>query len=274
MSILREFVPNAGRVKKIELARTLFKNDSERLTNLALYYTMKREKSFYLLRKKTTVSGQIKPKELLSLRGKSNKERISADSVDDFIAICDEVTDDSKKAEVYLKLKIHSAKKRYRGEEPDTLQPKSIELRKGFKVFVTFHEDKKVLECRTFSPLKTDYARMALGKFLFDNVDSLEVIKLSIDEQRSIDPAARYKKALISDMKFSGADEIVIKGEDVQNTIDVLKERHNLDLVNLGILSLQKSELKDATLKFSNDGKIKAKKSSTEDPYELIKRFL
>ena len=274
MSVLRGLFPNAGRIKKVELARALFKKNSEELTNLALYYTMKREKSFYLLRKKTEVFGRIKSKDLLSLKGKRNKERINADSMDDFIAICDETTDDSKKAEVYLKLRIHSAKRRYRGEEPDTLEPKSIELRKGFQVFVTFHEDKKVLECRTFSQLKMDYARMALGKFLFNDVDSLEVIKLSIDEQKLLDPAARYKRALISDMKFAGADEMIIKGEDVQNTIEVLKERYNLDLVSLGTLSLQKSELKDAKLKFSIDGKIKAKKSGIEDPYELIKRFL
>lgn len=266
--ILRQHVSNVIARRKEELVRALWLKDSNKLINLATYYTINKERSFYLIKKKVDIKKELDSKKLLRLKGKYGN-----DTDNDFIVKCNDVLLDDDRKEVYIKIKVHSKRRKYKGEDPDTLKPEVITLRKGLSVFIVFHEDKNVLECRTKSSYKAEYARIALGKLIFNDTEAFEKIILTPEQHKKLDLNTRFKKAIVTKLRFSGTNEITLKGEDVQNTIVVLKAQHNLDLEKLGNVALIKGELSTLPLKFNYDGKISAKKS-VEDPYMHIKGLL
>ena len=266
--ILRQHMPDIIARRKGELVRALWLKDPNKLINLATYYTINKERSFYLIKKKKEIKKELDSKKLLRLKGKHEN-----DADNDFIVKCNDVLQDDGRKEVYIKIKVHSKRRKYRGEDPNTLKPMEITLRKGLSVFIVFHEDKNVLECRAKSPYKAEYARMALGKLMFNDVEAFEKIILSPEQHKKLDPNTRFKKAIVTKLRFSGTNEITLKGEDVQNTIGVLKTQHNLDLEKIGDVELIKGELSTMPLKFNYDGKISAKKS-VDDPYAHIKGLL
>jgi len=265
VKILRGLLPGVKLRKKEDLARALFSQEPDKLIRLATYYTINKERSFYLLRYKNS-SNKLNEQNLT--KGKQVR-----DSEKDFIVNCSDVVSDSIKKEKYIKLKVHSSKRKYCGEDPETLEPKEIELRKGFSIFLIFHLSDQLIECRTKNSFKAEYARIAVGKLLADDAEAFERVIIPPDKQLKLDQDMRFKKATISNINFSGTSEINLKGEDVAHTIDVLKHSHNLDLRSLGNVSLLKGELSNKPIKFYPDGKVSAK-TTVENPYELVRSLI
>lgn len=263
LKILRNNLPDVKARRKEDLARELFQRDPEKLLRLATYYTVTKERSFYLLRPKDS-SNKLSETSLI-------KNKQTRDTEQDFIVNCADVVIDTQKKEQYVRLRIHSSTRRYKGEDPETLEPKEIALRKGFNVFIIIHSKDQLIECKTKNSYKLEYARIALGKLIANDSDAFEKVVIPSDKQLTLDHDIRFKKAIISNLNFAGTKEITMKGEDVAHTLEVLKSPpYNFDLTKFGNVALLKGELSNKPVKFSPDGKISAKKE-VDNPYELVR---
>jgi len=265
LKVLQEHVKEVKARRKEDLCRALFQRDPEKLLNLANYHTMCKEKSLFLFGIKDL---KIELKTIID----PLIHKQARDNEINFIVYFTGLNFDEKKNESYATLKIHSPPKKYKGEDPETLEPRQIELRKGFTIYLVIHFSENVIECKTKSSFKAEYARMALGKLFLNDLEAFNKISISPAKQLQLDHETRFKQAKISGLNFSGTSELTLKGEDVENTIETLKTNHHLDLRNIGDVNLLSGELSDKPIKFHPDGKITAKK--TEDPYEFIKGLL
>lgn len=263
---LRKLVTDTKSHSKVELAKALFSANPIKLVNLASYWAAHKERSFYLLKQKPTVTIQLTGARITALKGRKVR-----DTSQDFIAECAEASVDTERNEAYLQIKMHSPKRKVRGEDAETLEPREYELRRGLHAYVIIHLADKVFECRSKRASKTEYVKMALGQFLFDDTGALDVIVLTQEKQRQLDSDLRIKRVVITGLQLSGTEEITLKGQDVQGTLDFLNTRHSLNLENMGgQVSKGRSELTNRPMKFFPDGKISVEKS-IEDPYAIVR---
>ena len=166
-------------------------------------------------------------------------------------------------------MSVHSERKTFAAEHPDTLQPFSMEYRRKNRVYAVFHIEDKVLELKTKSHDKANLASEYLSQAIFEKPQQFP--RYVNFKQKRAEDNVRIKKAIFSGLSFAGADEISIKGEDVNQTIEVLKQ-NNVDLKKMASqISYDKREAEN-TFFIYQDGRV-VYRAKLENPYYKFKEL-
>jgi len=260
ISRLRNEVPTIKSRKKEDFIDYLYKNDKQRLEYLINYYTLLRKRSVFFSYLKKKVDFQ-----------KLESKRIM-DKDNDLIFEFQKVT--SANSQFLINVRAHSRTYEYRNvEEPETLATINVRFRRPFTLYFIYHSDTSVLECRTKSLDKFEIVKNLIEKNFNLPSDSIVLIKLKENEYKIIDENVRYKSVRATGLNVAGANEINIKGSDVEKTLDFFKDK-GIDIrkISSGI-SFQKVDMNNKPITFYENGRITFR-SQIKDIYQELKEGL
>lgn len=257
--------------KKSDFIEELYDRNPKKLEALAAYHTANKEKSFYLYR----IRADTLSKDLSSEKIESKLKGLKHfDEDNDIIYEAKNVVCNPNKGEIYITIKVHSEVRTLYGEKPDTLINFSEDYRKGYTIYFIVHTKDKCFECRTRSDEKAITGSSFLSNRLYGKPDILERIHINKQQQMKLDKEIKAKKATISNIRFSGTEQIVLTGENVEKTIETFKG-HDIDFDKMGaLIQLSNTESTKQPIKFSSNGKISIKAKKIKDPYGLIRTVL
>ncbi|MHA1873778.1 MAG: hypothetical protein ACTSVB_06660 [Candidatus Heimdallarchaeaceae archaeon] len=260
ISRLRKELPDIKSRKKEDFLGYLYKNNKDFLEYLVNYYT--------LLKKRSVFFSYLKKK----INFQKLKNRKIVDEDNDLIFEFRKVT--SSDNQFLVNVKAHSRTYEYKNvEDPETLVPINVRFRRPFTLYFIYHLDTLILECRTRSLNKFEIVKKLLEKIFNLPSDSIVLIKLKEDEYRKIDESVRYKFVRVSGLKIAGADEINIKGFDVERTLNYFKNK-NIDLGKLSSkVELQRADTNKKPITFYENGRI-SYRPQVKDIYVELKEVL
>jgi len=260
---LRKEVPTIKSKSKEPFIIYLLENKREFLEWLVQYHLfLKTHSVFFLYSKKRLNFGKLK-----------NRYKIPIDEENNIIY-------DLERSKIFdnhqlVSLKVHSEKRELRNiEDPETLKPMKIQYRKPFNITFLYHTDTSILECRT----KKYEKLISLQEFICNifNIDESELvrIKLSQDElKKEIREDIRPKFVILKDIRIAGASEMIIKGENVRETLDYFKNK-GIDLEEeAGEVIFKKVSSQRNPITLHENGKITFTRK-IGDVYSLLKPLL
>jgi hypothetical protein len=182
-----------------------------------------------------------------------------------------QVVHNSAKGKVYAKVHMHGKEVHVpNAEHHKTFKPlKNVRYRVGKATHVVMHITEKVLEAKTHSATKAIGAAQAIGKLTCKSAKPCEQVIFDPKTQAKIDDV-RYQQATARNLNIAGTTEIVLKGSDVEKTIDHFKKQ-GIDLT--GEVELQKSVCENKPFKFFPNGKVKAN-GTVKDIFEELKSHI
>jgi len=260
-------VPSIDSKRKKHFVTYLEENNPSLLENLIEFWKINRYKHFFLFKLKF-----LKKYSVDDLLSKLTKYQNNIKDNNPIFEIIKSNFND-KLNDIYLSIKIRSPKKHFKSE--DYVPPfKKIEIdhRKPYYIKSIFHIDDSVLECRTCNFKKSKELVDFFSKILFQNQLQTEQIIIENSQLLKADQKSKCKEAILSG-EWHGAQQILIRGEDVGRCIKELSSR-NFNFQREGLtLSERKNESEQLLIvSDSETGKISIKKMNedTADPYRYL----
>lgn len=260
ISRLRKELPDIKSRKKDEFVNELYKRDKELLEDLVNYYALLKKRSVFFSHSKTS----------LDFKGIESKKIVNKDN--DLIFEFQKIT--SQNNQVIINVKAHSHTYEYSDvEEPDTLESINVRFRRPFTLYFIYHSDNSIIECRTGSYDKFETVVSLLQNHFNLKEGSINLIKIKEEEYRKLDENIRFKLVKASGLNFSGAEEILIKGSDVEKTLKLFEDKGIKIKESAKKLIFQKVEMNKKPITFYDNGKITFR-PQIKDIYKELKEVL
>lgn len=260
ISRLRKELPDIKSRKKDDFVNELYKRDKQLLEYLVNYYTLLKKRSVFFSYSNTK----------LDFKGIESKKIV--DKNNDLIFEFQKIT--SQNNQVIINVKAHSHTYEYSNvEEPDTLESINVRFRRPFTLYLIYRSDTSIIECRTRSYKKFETV-VSLLKNLFNlKEDSINLIKINEEEYRKLDEDARFKSVKAIGLNLSGADEIYIKGPDVEKTLKLFDSKGIKIKESAKKISFQKVDMNKKPITFYDNGRITFR-PQIKDIYKELKEVL
>ncbi len=243
ISRLRKELPDIKSRKKEDFVNELYRKDKQLLEYLVNYYS--------LLKKRSVFFSYSNKK--LEFKGIESKKIVDKDN--DLIFEFQKII--SQNNQSIINVNAHSHTYEYSNvEEPNTLEPINVRFRRPFTLYFIYHSDISIIECRTSSYNKFEIVKDLLQNHFNLKEDSINLIKINEEEYRKLDKNIRFKSVKATGLNLSGADEIHIKGSDVEKTLKLFEDRGIKIKESAKELISQKVDMSKKPISFYDNGKI------------------
>jgi hypothetical protein len=241
IKILREEVTGIKSRTKEKLIEEIYNNDPRRLRYLNEYNRQLQKRSVFFSYSKTAL-------DFNKLADIKVVDR-STDLIFEFqnISIGPE--------NVLVNIKAHSEIKRLTNtEDAEKLTPINVSFRKGSSISFIYHPKDQIIECRSRNLQKLQNLEILIDNQFDLTENPVELIKLTqSDYLRAND--ARYKSFTASGLTIAGANTIVIKGDDIEQTLGFFNGK-GIDLVELSSGHFIGKYVTNNDIMFFDNGKI------------------
>ena len=259
ISVFRERYPNIRSRSKTPFIEAFRTDNLKELKYLAVYHSLKRKISFFLVHVKKDVLPKIK-----EFTGKEFK----LDDIDNLFMIKDVI--ERNKNEYIVHIQAHTRVYMQSNlEKPDTLEKFSIEYRKPYSIYAICHIKDSTIEVCTRSQNKVQMIIALFSHMLGIDKDDFKKETFEGTEFDKLKEKIYYKGMIFKGLNFAGLEEVSLKGPNVKKGVEYFKER-GIDLEKEAKdKKFIKSEMSKQPISFYQTGKISVSKK-IKNAYDYI----
>lgn len=259
IALLREKYPNIHSRPKTPFIEALRRDNLKELEYLAVYHTLKRKTTFFLVHVKRDVLFKIK-----NFTGKEFK----LDDIDNLFKIKDVI--ERNKDEYIVQIQAHTrVYSQSNLEDPNTLKKFSIQFRKPYSIYAIFHIKDSNIEVCTRSQYKVNMMIALFSHMLGIEKENFEKETFEGTDFDKLKEKVYYKGMIFKGLNFAGLEEVSLKGPNVKKGVEYFKER-GIDLEKQAKdKKFIKSEMGKLPISFYQSGKISVSKR-IKNAYDYI----
>jgi hypothetical protein len=260
ISRLRRELPDIKSKKKEDFVNELYRRDKQLLEYLINYYSLLKKRSVFF----------SYSNEKLDFKDIESKKII--DEENDLIFEFQKII--SRNNQVIVNVKAHSQIYEYSNvEEPETLEPINVRFRKPFTLYFIYHSDTSIIECRTSNYNKFETVKNLIQKHFNLRDGSITLIQIKEEDYKKLDKNIRFKSVRATGLNIAGANEIHIKGSDVEKTLGFFENKGIKIKESASKLIFQKVDMNKKPITFYDNGKITFR-PQIKDIYKELKEVL
>ena len=259
ISVLRERYPNIRSRSKTPFIEAMKTDNLKELEYLALFHSLKRKTSFFLVHVNKNVLSKIK-----NFTGKEFK----LDEIDNIFKIKDviERNDDEYIVKINAHTRVHNPSNY---EDPDTLEKITVKFRKPYFIHAICHISDSNIEVCTRSHNKVQMMISLFSRMLGVEEENFKKETFEGTEFDKLKEKTYYKGMIFKGLNFAGLEEVSLKGPNVKKGLEYFKAR-GIDLEKEAKeKKFIKSEMSKQPISFYQNGKIKASKK-IKNVYDFI----